>query len=347
MGGDGQRGHTGPTWRAWAGFLVVMALLGLLLEGWWILTVPDPLRGSSRVVEVPAHKGVVEVAEILDEAGVIQSRVGFVLLALARGSFRTLKAGEYQIPPGSNTVRVLEQIAGGQVLQHMVTFQEGSTLAELARQLQAERLVTAADILRVGKDVVFLKTLDIQADSVEGYLFPDTYQFIKGMTPEEMLARMVARMREKLSPELLAEAQGRGLTMHRMLTLASIIEKEAVESSEMPLISAVFWNRLKKDMPLQADPTVQYAVGKDRKRLTRDDLQVDSPYNTYRRQGLPPGPIASPGRAAIQAAVRPARVNYLYFVALDDRFHTFSSNLADHNAAVARYRLARTLAPTR
>jgi hypothetical protein len=126
MGGDGQRGHTGPTWRAWAGFLVVMALLGLLLEGWWILTVPEPLRGSSRVVEVPAHKGVVEVAEILDEAGVIQSRVGFVLLALARGSFRTLKAGEYQIPPGSNTVRVLEQIAGGQVLQHMVTSRKGA-----------------------------------------------------------------------------------------------------------------------------------------------------------------------------------------------------------------------------
>ena len=109
----------------------------------------------------------------------------------------------------------------------------------------------------------------------------------------------------------------------------------------MPLISAVFWNRIRRDMPLQADPTVQYAVGKDRKRLTREDLQVDSPYNTYRRQGLPPGPIASPGRAAIAAAVRPARVNYLYFVSLDERFHTFSTNLADHNAAVARYRLAR------
>jgi UPF0755 protein len=161
------------------------------------------------------------------------------------------------------------------------------------------------------------------------------------MTPEEILARMVARMREKISPELLAEARARDVSLHQMLTLASIIEKEAVESSEMPLISAVFWNRIRRDMPLQADPTVQYAVGKDRKRLTREDLQVDSPYNTYRRQGLPPGPIASPGRAAITAAVRPARVSYLYFVSLDERFHTFSTNLADHNAAVARYRLAR------
>jgi UPF0755 protein len=319
----------------------MLCVLSLLLEGWWILSVPGPLRFSSRVVEVPAHKGIMEVAEILDDAGVIRSRVGFVLLALARGSFRSLKAGEYQIPPGTNTVKVLELLEGGKVLQHLVTFQEGSTLGELARQLGIERLAPAEDILRVAKDAVFLKTLDIQADSVEGYLFPDTYQFVKGMTPEEVLARMVARMREKISPEILAEARHRAMTIHQLLTLASIIEKEAVESSEMPLISAVFWNRLKRDMPLQADPTVQYAVGKDRKRLTREDLQVDSPYNTYRRQGLPPGPIASPGRAAIQAAVRPAKVGYLYFVAMDDRHHQFSTNLADHNAAVARYRLAR------
>src|SRR5713101_4422408 len=333
--------HSGPTWRTAIGLLVLAAVLSLLLEGWWILSVPETLRATSRVVEVPAHKGVIEMAEILDDAGVIRSRVGFVLLTLARGSFRSLKAGEYQIPQGTNTVKVLELLEGGKVLQHLVTFQEGSSLGELARQLETERLTPAEDILRVAKDAVFLKTLDIQADSVEGYLFPDTYQFVKGMTAEEILARMVARLREKIAAEILAEARQREMTIHQLLTLASIIEKEAVESSEMPLISAVFWNRLKRDMPLQADPTVQYAVGKDRKRLTREDLQVDSPYNTYRRQGLPPGPIASPGRAAIAAAVRPARVNYLYFVALDDRFHTFSTNLADHNAAVARYRLAR------
>jgi UPF0755 protein len=320
---------------------VVAGVLCLLLEGWWILSVPGPLRLAARVVEVPAHKGIIEVAEILDDAGVIRSRVGFVLLALARGSFRSLKAGEYQIPPGTNTVKVLELLEGGKVLQHLVTFQEGSTLGELARQLAIERLVPAEDLLRVATDAVFLKTLDIQGDSVEGYLFPDTYQFVKGMTPEEILARMIARLREKISPEILAEARQREMNTHQLLTLASIIEKEAVESSEMPLISAVFWNRLKRDMPLQADPTVQYAVGKDRKRLTREDLQVDSPYNTYRRQGLPPGPIASPGRAAIQAAVRPAKVGYLYFVAMDDRHHQFSTNLADHNAAVARYRLVR------
>lgn len=316
-------------------------LLFLLLEGWWVLTVSPAIQAGPRVVEVPAHQGLVDVAGLLDEAGVIRTRVGFVLLALARGSARSLKAGEYQIPAGANTVRVLELLEGGRVLQHAVAFPEGGTLSELARQLEAERLVAADELLRVARDAVFLRTLDVPADSVEGYLFPDTYQFVKGMTAEEILARMVARMREKIAPEIVAEARARDLSVHQLLTLASIIEKEAVESSEMPLISAVFWNRLKRDMPLQADPTVQYAVNKDRRRLTREDLQVDSPYNTYRRQGLPPGPIGSPGRVAIQAAVRPARVKYLYFVAMDERRHQFSTNLADHNAAVARYRLAR------
>jgi UPF0755 protein len=325
------------------GFLMVLALLSLLLEGWWILSVPATLRNSPRVVELPAHKGVIEVAEILDEAGVIRSRVGFVLLALARGSFRSLKAGEYQIPQGSNSVRVLEQIAGGQVLQHMVVFPEGSTLAELARLLQVERLVAAEDIFRVGKDAVFLKNLDIQADSVEGYLFPDTYQFVKGMTSEEILARMVARMREKISPELLTEARARDMSLHQALTLASIIEKEAVESSEMPLISAVFWNRLKKDMPLQADPTVQYAVGKDRKRLTREDLQVDSPYNTYRRQGLPPGPIASPSLRPSRRRCGPRAWLFCTSSRWTIGFTRSRPTSRDHNAAVARYRAARSL----
>ena len=174
---------------------------------------------------------------------------------------RSLKAGEYQIPQGANTLAVLALIEGGQVLQHNVVFREGSTVAELARQLENERLAMADDILRIARDGPFLRTVEVPADSVEGYLFPDTYQFVKGMLPEEILARMVARLRERISPEILAAARARDLSMHQLLTLASIIEKEAVERREMPLISAVFWNRLKLEMPLQADPTVQYARG--------------------------------------------------------------------------------------
>jgi UPF0755 protein len=293
-------------------------------------------------VEIPAHRGFVDIARILDDAGVIHSPLGFALLTLVRGDMRNLKAGEYQIPKGANTVAVLAMLAGGQVLQHNVVFREGQTVGELAGQLAVESLAKRDDVSRLARDGLFLRTLDISAESLEGYLFPDTYQFVKGMTTEEILARMVARMRERISAEILGAARARNMSVHQLLTLASIIEKEAVERSEMPLISAVFWNRLRLDMPLQADPTVQYAVGKERQRLTRDDLLVESPFNTYRRVGLPPGPIASPSLAAIRAAANPAPVAYLYFVATDERHHRFSTTLAEHNAAVAQYRLVRS-----
>jgi UPF0755 protein len=331
--------------RSWArsiwGLAVAGVALFLGLEAWWLLTPAAGVRNGPRIVEIPAHSGFLEVARILDQAEVIRSPVGFTLLTVARRSTRSLKAGEYQVPQGADTVTVLGMLEGGRVLQHSVVFREGSTVAELAAQLGAEKLANPDDIARAAREPQFLRTLDVPGDSLEGYLFPDTYQLVKGMTPEEILGRMVARTRERVSPDILAQARTRDLNFHRLLTLASIIEKEAVDPSEMPLISAVFWNRLKIDMPLQADPTVQYAVGKERQRLTREDLLVESPFNTYRRLGLPPRPIASPGLAAIRAAVSPAAVSYLYFVAIDDRHHRFSATLADHNAAVAKFRVTR------
>ena len=322
------------------------ALLGLLalfvaLQLWWVTTGAPGVANGPKVVEIPPHLGLLGIARRLDDAGVIRSPFGFALLALVQGSARSLKAGEYEVPQGANTFAVLSLLEGGKVLKHTVLLREGSTLAELAQAVEAEGLASVPDVLRVGQDPLFLRTLEIPAPTVEGYLFPDSYQFVKGVPPEEILERMVTRMRTQLTPEILKAAEERGLNAHQLLTLASIIEREGIERSELPLISAVFWNRLKRDMPLQADPTVQYAVGKGRQALTRADLQVDHPFNTYRRTGLPPGPIANPGLAAIQAAANPARVNYLYFVALDDRRHQFSQSLADHNDAVARYRLAK------
>jgi UPF0755 protein len=330
--------------RTVRGFLyATLALLAVFacLEVWWVTTAAYGVTKGPRIVEIPPHQGLLDIARRLDEAGVIRSPFGFALLALAQGSARSLKAGEYEVPQGSNTFAVLSLLEGGKVLKHTVLLREGFTLAELAHAVEAEGLARADDVLRVGRDPLFLRTLEVPATSVEGYLFPDSYQFVKGVPPEEMLARMVAKMRSHLTPDLLKAAEARGLNAHQLLTLASIIEREGVERSELPLISAVFWNRLKRDMPLQADPTVQYAVGKGRQALTRADLQVDHPFNTYRRVGLPPGPIANPGLPAIQAAANPARANYLYFVALDDRRHQFSESLAAHNDAVARYRLAR------
>src|ERR1700730_11160350 len=304
------------------GLVLLALLLGLLvlgLQGWWLLTPAPAIASSKRWVESPRLLGLVDIAKRLDEAGVIRSPMGFTLLAVVRGSARSLKAGEYEMPAGATTIDVLNLLEGGRVLQHAVVLREGKTLAELAKEIEAEGLVHADELMRVGRDPLFLRALDIPASSVEGYLFPDTYQLVKGMTAEEILTKIIARMRERLTPDLVAAAEARGLSIHGLLTLASIIEREAVVPSELPLISAVFWNRLKIDMPLQADPTVQYAVGKGRQGLTRDDLLVDHPYNTYRRVGLPPGPIGNPGLPAIMAAVHPATVKYLYFVALDDR----------------------------
>jgi UPF0755 protein len=254
---------------------------------------------------------------------------------------RRLKAGEYEIPRDATTLDVLELIESGRVRQHVILHPEGATVSELARALETERLASADDVVKAAGSEKLRQALGIEGPSLEGYLFPDTYQFVRGMSVDEMLTRMVQRMRGKLSAQVQARAKERGLTVHQLLTLASIIEREAVDPSEQRLISAVFWNRLRLDMPLQADPTVQYAVAKERGKLTRTDLATESPYNTYVHRGLPPGPIASPGVAAIEAALDPAPVKFLYFVARDDRRHYFSTTVAEHNAAVARYRLSR------
>lgn len=321
-----------------AGLLVAAGAAG---AAWAILSPPPALRERPRVVEIPPRERLREVGSRLADAGIVRSAAAFVILGLVRGDGRRLQAGEYEIPRGATTPAVLALLASGAVRQHPVLHPEGATVAELARTLEAAGLARAADVERAARDPALLQSLGLEAPSLEGYLFPDTYQLVRGMTAEEILTRMVQRMRAKLTPELLAEARARGLGVHELLTLASIVEREAVVAEERPLIAAVFWNRLQRDMPLQADPTVQYAVRRERSTLTRADLDLDHPYNTYRRPGLPPGPIASPGLAAIAAALHPAPVGYLYFVARDDRRHHFSRTLDEHNAAVARYRNAR------
>ena len=324
--------------------LGLFALLGagaLALVGHEVLNPADALEAGPSIVEIPAHEGVLAIAQRLHRAGAIRSRVGFVGLAVVRGTARHLRAGEYELERGASTLGVLTLLESGRVKQHVLLHPEGATVTELARALESERLAASATVTRLAADRAFLAMLGIDGPSIEGYLFPDSYQLVRGMTTEEILTRMVQRLRTKAGADLAARAQARGLTVHQLLTLASIIEREAVERDEMRTISAVFWNRLKINMPLQADPTVQYATGKERRTLTRADLTTDHQYNTYRRTGLPPGPIASPGLPAIEAALDPAPVKYLYFVAMDDHRHYFSASLGEHNAAVARYRLAR------
>ena len=322
--------------------LVLLLLTGAAGALAWLALTPAPaLEAGPLVIEIPAHEGLVHIADRLAQAGVIRSRPAFLGLVVVRGNMRRLKAGEYEIPRDASMLDVLDLLESGRVRQHVVLHPEGATVSELARVLETERLAMADDVVRAAAGDKLRHALGVEGPSLEGYLFPDTYQFVRGMSVDEMLTRMVQRMRAKLTPEVQARAKERGLSVHQLLTLASIIEREAVDPSEQKLISAVFWNRLRLDMPLQADPTVQYAMAKERRALTRADLASDHPYNTYVHRGLPPGPIASPGVGAIEAALDPAPVKYLYFVARDDRRHSFSTTVAEHNAAVARFRLSR------
>src|SRR5262249_31350056 len=271
------------------------ALVGLAgLEGWRAMTPADALAAGSRVVDIPAQQGVLAIARRLYEAEVIPSAEAFVALGIARGTARSLRAGEYEFPQGTTTLDALRLLENGKVRLHALLHPEGATVAELARAFERQGLARAEDVLRAAGDPAFLRSVGVEAPSLEGYVFPDTYYFTRGLTAEQMLARMVQRLRAKLTPDILGRARERGLDVHGLLTLASIVEREAVVREERRLISAVFWNRLQLGMPLQADPTVQYAVGKERRALTRADLASEHPFNTYTHTGLPPGPIASP-----------------------------------------------------
>ena len=328
----------------WLRFLVLVFVVAVLAAGAAFLITPTAtLTNQALVVDIAPQAGVTEIADRLAETGAVRSAWAFIAVSVVQGDVRRLKPGEYEFPKGSSTLTVARMVGSGRVRQHPVLHPEGATISELARALETARLARAEDVLRVARDKAFLAGQGIDAPSLEGYVFPDTYQFVRGMRVEDILGRMVQRLRTKLTPDVIARVKGRGWTVHQMLTLASIIEREAAVPEEQKLIAAVFWNRLQIDMPLQADPTVQYAVGKERRGLTRADLQTDHPYNTYRRSGLPPGPIASPGLGAIEAALDPAPVKYLYFVAVsaDGRRHHFSTTVEEHNAAVARYRLTR------
>lgn len=321
--------------------LLALGLLLVAVEAWRLLTPAAGVQSGPQVVDIPAQIGFGGVAWRLWQAGAIRSPEAFMLLSLVRGSSRSLRAGEYEIPQGATTPDVLRLIESGKVRQHEILHPEGATVAELARALEAAGLASAAEVRQAASDPAFLAAHGIQGPSAEGYLFPDTYRLVRGLPPEQILGRMVQRLHEKLDGPLLVRLAETSLTLHELLTLASIVEREAMVPEERPVIAAVFWNRLRRGMPLQADPTVQYAVGKERQALTRADLLTDHPYNTYQRAGLPPGPIASPGIDAIRATLNPAPVPYLYFVKKDDQRHHFSRTIEEHNAAVARYRLVR------
>jgi UPF0755 protein len=325
--------------------LLLLAAVPLLEFGLFLLRPAAPAAPAA--VELPPGTSLAEVARRLEAQGVVRSAAGFRLLARLRGASRAVQAGTYDFAAPATPGEVLGRLVAGDVRRLRLTIPEGWTLREIAARVEAGGLGSARTFLRLANDPQFIASLGISAASLEGYLFPETYLIAAG-TPEERLIRtMVEQLRSRLAPDLIEGAAKAGLDLHDLLTLASIIQKEAGSREEMPLISAVFHNRLKRGMRLQADPTVIYGLARFNGNLTRRDLTTPTPYNTYSIAGLPPGPIASPGEEALRAAAFPASAGYLYFVARGDGTHVFSLTLPEHNRAVRRYQLRRREARVR
>lgn len=290
------------------------------------------------VLEIKPGRTFVSVARELEDAGVVADSRALRLLARLQGVDRGIQAGVYHFAGSNTPIGVLETLHSGRGEMLSCTIPEGLNAAEIAARCSAAGLGHSERYMQLSHDRDFIAAMGLQVQQLEGYLFPETYHFAPGTSEATVLKTMVDQMQKQLQPELIEGAARNGLDTHALVTLASIIQKEAGNDAEMARISAVFHNRLQRNMRLQADPTVIYALGNFDTNLTRADLRVVHPYNTYVVFGLPPGPIASPGIAALHAAAFPADDDALYFVATRDGGHHFSKTLREHNNAVRRYR---------
>ncbi len=319
----------------------VLGCLVLLGAGFWLLdfTATAIIPKGPQVVEIKPGNSFTQIAKQLQGAGIISDAKRFTLLAHWRNATGQIQAGEYLFEAATKPEEVLARLVAGDIRKFKITIPEGFNLHEITARLEETGIGSAEEFLAFCYNTKFLNELGIEAESLEGYLFPETYTYSSSTTIRQLLGAMVSQLRAHISPELLERAATLNLNRHQLITLASIIQKEAGNIMEMPLISAVFHNRLKRGIALQADPTVIYGISGFDGNLTRKHLEMPTPYNTYRKRGLPPGPIASPGQSALHAAANPAASNDLYFVARGDGTHEFSASLQDHNRAVQRYQL--------
>jgi UPF0755 protein len=316
----------------------LLFVLLLLAAAWlvWALLLPVQPEGTKFVLLRPGWSAR-HIAGELQAAGVIRSASAFLVLHYAQPE-RTLKAGEYCFDQPANALEVRDRLVRGDVFVHTVVIPEGYNIFDVAAAIEQAGLGSSRQaFLAVAQSPALIHDLDPQASSLEGYLFPDTYSFTRTQSMQDMALAMVQRFRR--------EARALGFTedMHRVVTLASIIEKETAVPEERPVVASVYYNRLARKMPLAADPSVIYAAllaGRYQGTIYQSDLQFDSPYNTYKHAGLPPGPIANPGRAALEAALHPAHTDYLYFVSDAQGHHRFARTLAEHERNVAAYRRA-------
>jgi len=319
-------------------FFTLLLLAVLALGGWlaWAVLTPRALEGQKFVLLHPGYS-TRRIASELKSAGVIRSTEAFILWHyLHRG--RSLKAGEYLFEKDANTIEVHKRLVRGDIYVHTVVIPEGYNMFEVAQAIQDAGLGSSQDFLNVAStDTALISDLAPGAKTLEGYLFPDTYEFTRTQTMEEMAAAMVKQFRQ------VAREIGLTADVEKTVTLASIIEKETAVPDERPTVASVYYNRMEKRIPLQADPSVIYAEllqGRYSGALHHADMEFKSAYNTYTHAGLPPGPIGNPGRTSLEAAIHPANTDYFYFVSNGNGHHHFAHSLEEHNRNVAAYRRA-------
>jgi UPF0755 protein len=320
--------------------LVVAAAGGVLFLYQYAVR-PVQTSQISGVVWIKPGQTFPETVVQLQKAGFVRHPQLFRWIARYRGDDRHIRAGEYELHTSMAPKEILDALVSGKTLLHKVVIPEGSTVHKIGEILENAGLVSQEDFLKTVSEPGLTEELGLEVSSFEGYLFPETYHFPKGVTAEEVIRKMVSGFRSVFTPAWAERAQVMDLTVHEAVILASMVEKETGNPEERSLIAGVFMNRLKRGMRLESDPTVIYGMSDFDGNLTRKDLETPTPYNTYLIKGLPPGPIANPGQASLEAVLYPSEEPYLYFVSKNDGSHHFSRTFGEHNQMVRKYQLRR------
>ena len=321
---------------------MLMIAGAVVAAGWFLFESPPPILANPPMITVAHGESFSKVARQLSEGGVVRNRWTFIVYAELTGQARMVKPGDYSFRGGESMAAVLGHLVRGDSIVVVVTIPEGITVRQIAERLAASGLVCQSDFERAARDGPLIEAVGLGSKGAEGFLFPATYRFSPRAKTDEVLAAMLQRFYATLTPQVEQRLFDLNLTAREMVTLASIVEKEAKEPGERPLIASVFYNRLRLGMPLQSDPTAEYNPdGFDGTRTpVVAAVHTPSAFNTYAFAGLPPGPIANPGRPSIMAALYPAHSDYLYFVARADGTHIFSRTFAEHERAIASVRRA-------
>ena len=333
--------------QRWITKVFITGFWGLLVLIWIVISLfyyqgTRPASQDSRSVTFEVQPGMTlkQVTLELFNQRLILSPSAFQAIAYIQDKEKQIMVGEFSLSPSMLPTEIILRLTSGKTILYPLTIPEGYRITEIASLLDTQGLASSEVFILHTQDKDLIKSMDIPTDSLEGYLFPETY-YLSKLTPEKKIVqKMVNTFKEKvLKSQLLKSSKESPLSLHEIITLASLIEKETGLDSERKLISSVFHNRLRKNMRLQTDPTVIYAIEKFDGNIRKRDLKIDSPYNTYRYKGLPPGPISSPGIKSIEAAIFPIKSNHLYFVSRQDGSHHFSNTLVEHNQAVKKYQL--------